>query len=65
MNQFQWYAVYTYPRHEKKVFEQLVLREIESFLPYYRALHKWRNGCRVEVQVPLFSRIPIRPHPIA
>jgi len=39
MNQFQWYAVYTYPRHEKKVFEQLVLREIESFLPYYRALH--------------------------
>ncbi len=54
MNQFKWYAVYTYPRHEKKVFEQLVLREIESFLPYYRALHKWRNGCRVEVQVPLF-----------
>ncbi len=33
MNQFKWYAVYTYPRHEKKVFEQLVLREIESFLP--------------------------------
>ncbi len=54
MNQFKWYAVYTYPRHEKKVLEQLVLREIESFLPCYRALHQWRNGCKVEVQLPLF-----------
>ena len=54
MNQFQWYAAYTYPRHEKKVLDQLVRREIESFLPCYRALHKWRNGCKVEVQMPLF-----------
>jgi transcription antitermination factor NusG len=54
MNQFNWYAAYTYPRHEKKVLEQLVLREIESFLPCYRALHQWRNGCKVEVQLPLF-----------
>jgi len=54
MNQFRWYAVYTYPRHEKKVLEQLVLREFESFLPSYRALHKWRNGCTVEVEFPLF-----------
>jgi len=54
MSQFRWYAVYTYPRHEKKVLDQLVLRKIESFLPYYRALHKWRNGCRVEVRLPLF-----------
>lgn len=54
MNAFQWYAAYTYPRHEKKVLDQLVVREIESFLPCYRALHKWRNGCRVEVQLPIF-----------
>lgn len=54
MNQLQWYAAYTYPRHEKKVLDQLIFREIESFLPCYRALHKWRNGCRVEVQLPLF-----------
>jgi transcription termination/antitermination protein NusG len=54
MNQFNWYAAYTYPRHEKKVHEQLVLREIESFLPCSCALHKWRNGCKVEVQSPLF-----------
>ena len=53
-NQVNWYAGYTYPRHEKKVHEQLVLRGIESFLPCYRARHKWRNGCTVDVQLPLF-----------
>jgi transcription antitermination factor NusG len=54
-NQLNWYAAYTYPRHEKKVHEQLALREIESFLPCYRARHKWRNGCTVDVQLPLFA----------
>lgn len=53
-NHFQWYAVYTYPRHEKKVLDQLLGREIGSFLPSYRALRKWRNGCKVEVQIPIF-----------
>jgi transcriptional antiterminator NusG len=54
-NQTNWYAAYTYPRHEKKVHEQLALREIESFLPCYRARHKWRNGCTVDLQLPLFA----------
>jgi transcription termination/antitermination protein NusG len=65
VNQPKWYAAYTYPRHEKKVLNQLVRREIESFLPYYRALHKWRNGCKAEVQVPLFPGyvfVRLRPH---
>jgi len=54
MDQFRWYAAYTYPRHEAKVLDQLVRRDIESFLPRYRSVHRWRNGCRVEVQSPLF-----------
>ncbi|MGA9353195.1 MAG: UpxY family transcription antiterminator [Terriglobales bacterium] len=54
-NQTNWYAAYTYPRHEKKVNEHLALREIESFLPCYRARHKWRNGCTVDVHLPLFA----------
>jgi transcription termination/antitermination protein NusG len=54
MLQLRWYAAYTYSRHEKKVLDQLALRRIESFLPSYRAIHKWRNGCKVEVQSPLF-----------
>jgi transcription antitermination factor NusG len=64
-NQFQWYAAYTYPRHEKKVLDQLLRREIGSFLPSYRAFRKWRNGCKVEVQLPIFPgyvfvKIPLR-----
>ena len=54
MNQLNWYAAYTHPRHEKKVLDQLALREVESFFPSYRAVHKWRNGCKVEVHLPLF-----------
>lgn len=54
MNQFGWYAAYTYPRHEKQVVHQLALRDIESFLPSYYDVHKWRNGCKVRLQLPLF-----------
>ncbi len=65
MNQANWYAAYTYPRHEKKVLSQLLLRGIESFLPSYRAHHRWRNGCTAEVELPLFPgylfvRIPLQ-----
>jgi transcription termination/antitermination protein NusG len=49
-----WYAAYTYPRCENKVLDQLLLREIESFLPCYCVTHKWRNGCKVDLQSPLF-----------
>ena len=49
-----WYALQTYPRHEKRVHENLRLRAIESFLPLYETLHRWRNGCWVRVELPLF-----------
>lgn len=54
MTQFKWYAAYTYPRCEQKVLNQLLLRQIESFLPCYCVTHKWRNGCKVDLQLPLF-----------
>jgi hypothetical protein len=31
----RWYAVYTYPRHEKVVTEQLESRSVEAFLPTF------------------------------
>lgn len=49
-----WYAVYTCPRHEKKVSNALELRGIKSFLPTYKEVHLWRNGVRKEVGLPLF-----------
>ncbi len=50
----KWFAVYTTPRHEKAVARHLEFRRIESFLPLYMEMHRWKNGCRVNVQQPLF-----------
>src|SRR5271166_5517667 len=50
----RWFAVYTAPRHEKSVARQFEVRQIESFLPLYRSMHRWKNGCRVNVDQPLF-----------
>ena len=47
-----WFAAYTSARHEKSVAEHLRQREVESFLPLYETLHRWKNG-RHRVQLPL------------
>ena len=49
-----WFAAYTTPRHEKVVARHLVGRDIESFLPLYTSIRRWKNGCRTPVQKPLF-----------
>ena len=49
-----WLAAYTTPRHEKSVVRHLEVREVEHFLPLYKSVRKWRNGCRVEVEFPVF-----------
>lgn len=50
----RWFAVYTTSRHEKAVTRQFEVRQIEAFLPLYRSVRRWRNGCRVNVDQPLF-----------
>jgi transcription antitermination factor NusG len=49
-----WYALYTRPSHEKRVVEQLGLRQIECYLPAYRSSRRWKNRCKVELELPLF-----------
>jgi transcription antitermination factor NusG len=49
-----WYAIYTRPSHEKRVAEHFALREIECYLPSYRAIRRWKNRCKVELELPLF-----------
>jgi transcription antitermination factor NusG len=49
-----WPAAYTTPRHEKAVARHLEVREVEHFLPLYKAPRKWKNGCKVEVECPVF-----------
>lgn len=49
-----WFAAYTISRHEKRVTQHLVQRQIEHFLPLYRVQHKWKDGSRVALDLPLF-----------
>jgi transcription antitermination factor NusG len=49
-----WYAIYTRPSHEKRVVEHFALREIECYLPSYRTTRRWKNRCKVELELPLF-----------
>ncbi|MGH9563399.1 MAG: UpxY family transcription antiterminator [Terracidiphilus sp.] len=50
----RWFALYTTSRHEKHVAHHLSQREIECFLPLYKAQRKWANGLRVTLDLPLF-----------
>lgn len=50
----QWYAIYTRPRHEKKVHDQLVEKNIEVFLPMIRQVRLWKDR-KKKVDMPLFS----------
>ena len=48
-----WYAAYTYPRHEKCVFEQLQQKSIDCYLPLYEEVHLWSDR-NMRVQLPVF-----------
>jgi transcription antitermination factor NusG len=49
----RWYALYTYPRHEKAVREQLGSKSVEAFLPTFVSENRWKDR-RVRVETPLF-----------
>ena len=49
-----WYALYTRPRHEKRVFEDLANRRIEAFLPTFKVRRRWSDRYKI-VEEPLFK----------
>jgi transcription antitermination factor NusG len=49
-----WYAVYTLPQNEKSVSAHLGVREIESYLPTYQTVRRWKNRQQVRLVLPLF-----------
>ncbi len=49
-----WFALYTNSRQEKHVSKLLAEREIENFLPLYRAQRAWKNRKPVTLELPLF-----------
>jgi transcription antitermination factor NusG len=48
-----WYALYTCPRHEKRVAEQIEQHRISCFLPLYRSVRRWKDR-RKELELALF-----------
>lgn len=49
-----WYALYTRPRHEKQVFDELSNHSIESFLPTYKVRRRWSDRYKI-IEEPLFK----------
>jgi hypothetical protein len=49
-----WFAIFTRSHHEKRVAQYYIERQIEHFLPLYRAVHQWTNYRRVNLELPLF-----------
>lgn len=50
----KWYAIYTRPRFEKKVYEGLIEKKQEVFLPLVMMTRHWKDR-KKKVEMPLFS----------
>jgi transcription antitermination factor NusG len=53
-NEKRWYAVYTKPRREKKVYGLLVERRMEAYCPLNKVKKKWSDRMKW-VEEPLFK----------
>jgi transcription antitermination factor NusG len=49
----RWYAAQTCANHEKRVQEQLRQRAVDSYLPVYASVRRWKDR-RVSLDLPLF-----------
>lgn len=49
----KWYALYTAPRHEKSLAQQIERHGITCFLPRYRSMRRWKDR-RKELELVLF-----------
>ncbi len=52
-NEPLWYALKTRSRHEKRVRDQLVQRDIDTFLPLCDTWRQWKDR-KKKVELPLF-----------
>lgn len=50
----KWYAVYTRPRWEKKVAENLVRKKVECYCPINKVIRQWSDRKKI-VHEPLFT----------
>jgi transcription antitermination factor NusG len=54
MNDFKWFVVYTKPRWEKKVVDQLTKKGIQAYCPANGAAGSWLDRKRTE-GIPVFA----------
>ena len=52
INPMQWYALYTEPRHEKKVADRLLKLGVEVYCPLVTQIKQWSDR-KKKVEVPL------------
>lgn len=50
----EWYAIYTRPRWEKKVYDRLTAQNIAAYCPLNKVTRQWSDRKKV-VEVPLFT----------
>lgn len=53
-NDYHWYAIYTRPNAEKKVYERLVLLGYDTFLPLVVSVRNWSDR-KKKISTPLIS----------
>ncbi|MBL0741378.1 UpxY family transcription antiterminator [Chryseolinea lacunae] len=55
MNTFEipWYVVYTYPKQERRIFEDLTEQNINAFFPCQKVVKQWSDR-KKKLSVPLF-----------
>ena len=49
-----WYALYTRPRHERQVLQELRNQRIEAYLPTQKVRRRWSDRYKI-VEEPLFK----------
>ena len=54
LKEINWYAIYTRPRSEKKVFELLSKNDFTAYLPLISTIRQWSDR-KKKVQLPLIS----------
>jgi len=50
----KWFAIYTKPRWEKKVYKLLIENDFEAYCPINKVRKKWSDRYKI-VEVPLFT----------
>jgi transcription antitermination factor NusG len=48
-----WYVAHTIPRYEKKVYNELVKKQVEVYLPVQKVYRQWSDRVK-KIEVPLF-----------